>query len=316
MAPCFGWYSRSDVAVPLQSFLDGLAEPVRAAAGVLPDLAAQLDAMYAVGRDAWPDVELPAHTFVSHLAAHLDGEDLATQLGAIRPDDLYLACACAQAIPAALAAFDRAFGSQIDRALARAGTSGRKIGHEEFRQLVREKLFVGDAPKIRGYGGKGALRSWVRVTAVRTMLDHVRRREDPGDASDGGGILEVLPTAGADPELDYIRRAYADQIPVALRAAFAGLTARQRNVLRQRFLHGLSAERLATVYGVHRATAFRWLEMAREALLSGLRTRLMEQLQLSGRGLDSLIADMGSRLDVSIAGLLDGDLEPDAGEPD
>ena len=300
------------MAVPLQSFLDGLAEPLRAAAGALGDLPAQLQAMYAAGRQAWPDVELPEGTFVSYLAAHLEDDDLATQLRAIRPDDLYLACACAQAVPAALAAFDRAFGSQIDRALSRAGTSGRKIGQEEFRQLVREKLFVGDAPKIQGYGGKGALRSWVRVTAVRTMLDQVRRRDDPGDASDGGGILEVLPNAGADPELDYIRRAYADEIPSALRAAFEALTPRQRNVLRQRFLHGLSAERLATVYGVHRATAFRWLEMARDALLAGLRARLMAQLQLSGRGLDSLIADMGSRLDVSIAGLLDGSLEPDA----
>lgn len=267
--------------------------------------------MYDAGRQAWPDVDLAAGTFVSYLAAHLDETDLAAQLDATRPDDLYLACACAQADPAALAAFDRVFGTQVDRALARAGTSGRKIGSEEFRQLVREKLFVGDAPKIRGYGGKGALRSWVRVTAVRTMLDQVRRRDDPGDASDGGGMLDVLPHAGADPELDYIRRAYADQIPVALRASFESLTPRQRNVLRQRFLHGLPAEKLAAVYDVHRATAFRWLETARDDLLAGLRRHLMQQLQLSGRGLDSLMADLGSRLDVSIAGLLDGDLEPD-----
>ena len=40
--------------------------------------------------------------------------ELGAQLAEIRPDDLYLACACAQADDAALAAFDQAFGDAME----------------------------------------------------------------------------------------------------------------------------------------------------------------------------------------------------------
>jgi RNA polymerase sigma-70 factor (ECF subfamily) len=295
------------VSVPVQSFLDGLSPSQRPLAAVIDDLPERLRALYEAGRAPWSGISLPADAFLSYLAGRLDESDLAAQLHEIRAEDLYLACACAQSDPTALAAFERAFGDQFDRALARAGRA--TLAKDEFRQRVREKLFVGPGAKIRAYAGKGALRSWVRVTAVRTMLDEQRRRDDPGRASATDGILDALPTAGADPELDYIRRAHADQIPASLRVAFASLTPRQRNLLRQRFLHGLSADRLATVYGVHRATPFRWLEQAQADLLANMREHLMTELQLSGRGLDSLMADLGSRLDVSVAGLLDGSLE-------
>jgi RNA polymerase sigma-70 factor (ECF subfamily) len=80
-------------------------------------------------------------------------------------------------------------------------------------------------------------------------------------------------------------------------------------VLRHRFLHGLSTDRIAKVYAVHRATAFRWLEAARQQLFDGTRDELQRELQLEGRDLESLIAALRSRIDLSVSQLLGSDLE-------
>jgi len=294
--------------------LSALPSALQPAFAALPDLDARLFALVDAARAAVSDVDIDPAIFAAHLAARLDPTGSTDQLEALRPEDLWLACACERGDAAALLAFDRRFGRDIDLAIARAG---RDRFREDMRQAVRAKLFVAtaEAPaKIAAYGGKGALRSWVRVTAVRTMLDLVRKKDDPADAARADeALLGVLPTRDPDPELDYIRHAHADRIPVALRTAFLSLTPRQRNILRQRFLHGLSADQLATLYGVHRATAFRWLELARESLMARMRTQLMTELQLSGRALDSLIADLGSRLDVSVRGVIDPALETDGG---
>ena len=47
--------------------------------------------------------------------------------------------------------------------------------------------------------------------------------------------------------------------PEAFAKAIAGLDARERGLLRLHVVHGLSATAIAGVFGVHRATAKRWL---------------------------------------------------------
>jgi RNA polymerase sigma-70 factor (ECF subfamily) len=195
--------------------------------------------------------------------------------------------------------------------VARVGETSH--GREDLAQRVREKLFVpdGDRPaRITAYAGRGSLRAWVRVTAIRTVLDIVRWKDDgKRRVSVEAGILEAMPGAEPDPELDYLRRAHGERLPNAMRRAFESLTSRQRNLLRHRFLHGLSTERIAKIYTVHRATAFRWLEAARQQLFERTRDELQRELQLEGRDLESLIAALRSRIDVSVNQLLGGDLE-------
>jgi RNA polymerase sigma-70 factor (ECF subfamily) len=249
--------------------------------------------------------------FADHLAAHVDRDAEPEQaLENVFAGDLMLACACADGDAAALGVFEKNYGRDIDLALVRAGDIG--MSRDEFRQRVRERLFVATAGRqvrIAGYGGRGSLRSWVRVTATRTMLDIVRKPAEPQNRSaDDAGLFERLPDR-ADPELDYMRQAYGAAVPEAMQAAFAGLTSRQRNLLRQRYLHDMSTERIATMYNVHRATAFRWLEDARVALWNGVRTALMEKLRVGEPELDSVLALLASRIDVSVRRILDSRLE-------
>jgi RNA polymerase sigma-70 factor (ECF subfamily) len=110
--------------------------------------------------------------------------------------------------------------------------------------------------------------------------------------------------ATPDPELDFIRVRYAEPFRKAFAAALEALEPRERTVLKLHLVHRLSIDKIAQVYQVHRATAARWLVDVRERLYDDTRGRLMEQLQLAPRELDSLLALVRSDIDVSVRRIL------------
>ncbi|MEM6293592.1 MAG: sigma-70 family RNA polymerase sigma factor [Myxococcota bacterium] len=304
-----------DHAALLEAFRGALHDEVRAALDASGDAAAVqqwLVAWVRVGAQAWPTVRTPPTELAAALGARLDGRDAVhAQLEPLQAADLFLALACGLGDGSAVAAFEAAHGGLIQKAVIKAG--GSSHGVDDLAQRVREKLFVsdGDRPaRICAYSGRGSLAGWVRVTSVRTVLDVVRwdgerRRRVDVDAR----VFEQVGAAEVSPEADYLRVAHADKLPAAMRAAFEALTARQRNLLRHRFFYGLSTDGVAKLYGVHRATAYRWLEGARIALFEGTREAIKRDLAVSGQELESLMHAFASRIDISMGQLLGRSLE-------
>jgi RNA polymerase sigma-70 factor (ECF subfamily) len=172
---------------------------------------------------------------------------------------------------------------------------------EEVQQLLRERLFMaapGGSPKIASYSGRSALQAWLRVVALRTALNLQRGKSRwTGEAG-----LEAL-AAGADVELDHLRARYQEEFSRALRDAFSELTSKQRNLLRLRFMEGLTDEKIGRLFGVHQTTATRWIAAARDAVFAETRRLLSERLRLSTGEFESLILAVRSQLDVSLTGL-------------
>ena len=227
--------------------------------------------------------------------------------GEIALADLYLAAACVRGEPPALRRFDLLCGPELDRAISRSPKLGWT--KPEFRQFVAVRLFVGPegrAAKLLSYRGRGSLRAWVRVAAARMIIDLSRRRAQPSAGDDA--LLDHL-RADEDPELDYLRQAYGPLLRGAFERAVAALTVRQRNLLRQHYLHELPVDALATIYAVHRSTLYVWLEQARAALLEHARAALAAGVP--DDRLESVIALLGSQLQVSVRRMLDSQLEAD-----
>jgi RNA polymerase sigma-70 factor (ECF subfamily) len=291
-------------------FLSRLPDEARAAFAAWPGLD---DALARARADAAAELDpLPVDPALLGEALGARAGAETAELGSLRAADLYLAEACARGDEGALRAFERLYGADLDLAIGKS--PGLRIAKDEFRQLVRERLFVappGQAPRVASYGGRGPLRAWVRVTAARLVVD-LARRHDGAEPTPAEALAQRLPTA-ADPELAYLRRAYGHALPAAFADALAGLSVRQRNLLRQRYLHGLAADKLATMYGVHRATVFGWLDEARRDLLE--RTREAMRRHAHGHELDSVMALLGSELEVSVRRLL-GPSAEDAGRED
>ncbi len=149
--------------------MGGLVEIVRTAR---PDLEVSdvfgvtLEARIASARAAWREVDLDAERFAAHLAALLAPP--VASLDQLHVEDLYLACASLEGLPAAIAAFDRTCSAGIDLALGAAGVGTSELAR--VRRHVRDRLLVaadGGPPRLASYAGKGSLGSWVRIHAMR-----------------------------------------------------------------------------------------------------------------------------------------------------
>ena len=86
-----------------------------------------------------------------------------------------------------------------------------------------------------------------------------------------------------------MKELYRDAFKVAFGEAIGGLDARDKNVLRQHFVDGLTVDDLGKVYGVHRATAARWVQKAQGELLKSTRKRFAEHAKVGARECDSVL---------------------------
>ncbi|HEU4535569.1 MAG TPA: sigma factor-like helix-turn-helix DNA-binding protein [Polyangiaceae bacterium] len=291
-------------------------------AAARPDLDAPADLGNALrgaldaAREAWPELALPAEAFVRFLAEKIPERARAEQaLASLRTDDLYLTLACARGDASAIARFERLLAPAVDRAIARVGgAAGQR--KEDVLQRVRQRLLVPRAadgtapPRVADYSGRGSLSAWVQVIALRGAVDVLQRhdRERPAE----GDVLETALGSDAGPELAHLKRLYRDEFKAAFAEAIAALSPRERRLLRQHALDGLSIDKLAALHKVHRATAARWVEAARKAAFEHTRLALGRRLRVGPDELDSVMRLLESRLDVTLSPLL---REPDEAAP-
>lgn len=255
-------------------------------------------------RAAHPSIALGPDAFVAHLARHVPARELPAALPALHAADLYLCRAALDGDPAALRAFEPLFLRTAEAQLARAGVAAPD--REDLAQQVRVKMLVADAgrePKLALYGGRGPLSRWLRASVLRSLLD-ARKRQRPEELLDEDDWL-AWPSLADDPELSRLKHLCRDAFKRAATEALAALEPRARLLLRQSLLDGVGAARLATMYGVHAATAYRWLEEARRELTRDTRRRLAASLQLDAVEIDRLLGLLESQLDVSVRRLLE-----------
>jgi RNA polymerase sigma-70 factor, ECF subfamily len=257
------------------------------------DLEACLEAAFASSRAAYPDFAVPEDEFLAYLAARLPANAaVPTALAAVVITDLYFACAIARGDGAALRAFEIIQLAGIDAAIAHLDGGSALVA--DVKTAVRDRVLAhGGKGKIVEYHGRGSLQGWLRVVAVREALQLLRsrRREAPMSA-DLATQLAVEP-----PELSgNEQRIYREGFTTAL----ATLTPRERNLLRQHYLHHATVAEIGALYGVHGATGARWIAQIRETLLRRTRRHVGEALRLTGTELDSAMAKAADHLDYSL----------------
>jgi len=256
------------------------------------------------GRAAWPELALPSSAFFDHITRlAAEQSDPAAHLASLRAADLYLACACKERIPGAIEALQARYEADVDAAIR-----SRKVpsaDRRELRQMIWEKLLVGrpgSPPKIGDYAGRGPLGGWLRVAAVRAALNFLERAKSDRLVI-GEDLDDVQHPSTPDPELAFLKSHYRDEVQRALKDALAGLETDERNVLRLYVIDGLSIDRIAAVYGVHRATAARWVTRGRDALMRGTRELLGQRLRIDEAEVESILAVVRSQIDLTLSTL-------------
>jgi RNA polymerase sigma-70 factor (ECF subfamily) len=286
--------------------LAALAESIADDARGVPDLDARLAEKLAAGRARWPGLDVAPARFVRFLAERIALHVPFDQaLDGLHAEDLYLTCACTDGLAGAVDQFETAHRTTIDVALA--GIDGGRGLSDEVRQRVRAKLFVreeGGAPRIASYSGRGDLRSWVRATTIREAISLLRARGKEVLGHDA--MIAAMPAPDDDPELQHLKQLYRAEFKTAFERAFARLDAKDRLLLRYRFVDGANIDDIAAIYRVHRATAARWLADVRERLATDTRELVTAALDVSESEIDSIVRMIQSQLEASISGQLRG----------
>lgn len=225
-----------------------------------------------------------------------------THTSAEQAEERALAEACAAGEPGAIEAFESRYFQGVDRAVAGVVSDPGAI--DEVRQELRRRLFVGQPPPVVDYAGQGDLSRFVQVAALRIAIN-LRRGDARRRVRDGqfAGSDPELANAVADPELDFIKHNYRSRFKVAFERAIESLTSRERNLLRCHLQQHLGIDEIGALYGVHRATAARWLAAARTAVSERTRAHLRQALH-SDADLEELLAIARSKLDLSISRVL------------
>jgi RNA polymerase sigma-70 factor, ECF subfamily len=298
-------------------FWAGLGGVRRTDLSRLPGWEARLDAALEEPARTWRSAWLAREEFAAELAVRLnddDEEDIARWWRHLRPSDLYLACACARGIDAALERFEQLHGDEIARTARRFERPG--LPADDLLQLLRAKLFTipgaggGSTrtpearPRIASYTGQGFLQNWLRVTTTRTFIDACRGHPESPEVPMRSELVAVLPEPKGDPELQLLKREHVTHFKASFAEAVAALDSADRLLLKQHLVERLTIDQLGALYHLHRASAARRIAKARDALLVATRIALARRLGLPPERLAGVLELVASRLEASIERLL------------
>lgn len=260
-----------------------------------------LDDFVEAARAAWPVWPGADDAAFAQFAGALqtDGPD-AVPLDSLLAPDLWLAFHAGRGVAGAVAAVDASCFADL-HAILRARRADPAEA-EEVVQRLRHRLLVaepGQPSRILTYGGRGPLRAWVRVAAVRAWLN--LKRENPiGAATEQSAEDALVNEAAGDLELELLKGKYKDVFRRVFLECVDALAPGTRLLLKLHYLDRLSMEEVGKVLGVHRLTVLRRLERARQELSEGTKERLETELRLAPPEVESLLRLIQSRLDMSL----------------
>lgn len=215
--------------------------------------------------------------------------------------DLYLAFACASGSSAAKT---RLGAMVMKTSVASAKVRIPEATVDDARQTVFERLLgsAGAPGKIASYDGRGPLGAWLRVAVAREAL-YLHRRAAQSATDDWIAELVKIAAPEDDPELGALKQELRAECRGALERAARTLSSRERALLRQHLVLGMTVDALGPIYGVHRATAARWIGAAKDALLERFYAEVERSTGLRRAEVQALRSLVQSRLEMSLASL-------------
>lgn len=265
------------------------------------DLEGLLQSGWEQAQAAWPALAVPLDAWMNAVASALDESSTLQSLRELHVADLFLAQACALGDPQAIAAFESTCRDAIEGSLRTLGLADDVIA--DVAQDVRHKLLVADQgpPKIASFSGRASLKTWTRTVATRTAVSRLRKKTE--EAADDA-VLDALPAVADGPDAQHFRAKYGTELKASFEEAMASLDPQQRNVLRHHYVDSLTIDEIGALYGVHKTTAFRWLEAARATLAKRTQNGFRARIRATPSEMQSIVRLLESNVELSLRRVL------------
>jgi len=202
-------------------------------------------------------------------------EELNAYVGALRLEDLGLACACADGVAEAWEHFVGIYRGYLRACAAvmlrRSATAPEA---EELADSLFAELYGLSAEKrgslLRYFHGRSSLKTWLRAVLAQRHVDRIRAGRKFEELQDqdggGGGKRRVVPTAALQVAADPHRAKYVQRFTNALRTALANLDARDVERLRMYYAEQKKLAEIGRALGEHESSVSRHLEKVRRDL--------------------------------------------------
>ena len=141
---------------------------------------------------------------------------------------------------------------------------------------------------------------------MRTCLNELRKGKREVLVDDDQLIAQHTVSTADDPEVEYMKRTYSNEFKASFAEALGQLGAREQTLLRYHHVDGLNIDEIGAIYRVHRVTAFRWIEKAKEQLVKSTLDTLRVRLKLPSAELDSVLRMIRSQIHLSLVRHLGG----------
>ena len=194
--------------------------------------AVDVDEHFRAGVAAWPEIVVAPERFASEV------ERRGTALETLKGADLYVAIACVDGIAPAIEAVRAMLASEVRFAGTKTTASREQL--EDVTAQLSRVLFIDEPERpaaLRAYSGRGGLKAYLRVIAMRELVRVVNRGRREVAIGEDDFIDRIVPAS--DPEISILRRQYHDVVDDAMRAALQTLDERERALLRYAFVDGL-----------------------------------------------------------------------------
>lgn len=263
---------------------------------------------YQQGQAAWPTLRCTNSQFLQLLQGWQQRTGKAFSEANHR--DIFLVGAVLQNSPGALQAFETDYLAPTSGALRRIGL--HDAAASEVLQIVRTKLLVGNehAPRLAAMVGDGQLTHLLRVVVTRTGLNYLRDTKAAStEAFEDNAIFAKLTGANhlapVPPDAELFAAEAERLLRDLVKQAVGQLDEQARTLLRLHWFHDMTIDAIGQLYGVHRATAARWIAAACEQVERNVRRGLKTELDTRSDHLASLLNALGERVASTLFGLKD-----------
>jgi RNA polymerase sigma-70 factor (ECF subfamily) len=214
----------------------------------------------------YPTVQLSIGLFQSRVAGILASDTgTADNEAKLHYQDLFLATACAEGDRVAWEYFTDDYFPLLKSLAIKA--CGNASDGEDLAQEITAKLLQ-DKDRIAGYNGRGSLASWLRVAVSHAAIDRFRRvnRLTSLDSFEENQAEALCQRPGPSEETERLDSRWGPIISRIAEDRLHALPARDRLLLSLYYLQGVPLRDIGRQFGVHEATASRWLERLRNEI--------------------------------------------------
>lgn len=252
----------------------------------------------------YPTISLEFEEFkgrVEQILAGASSSAAGMSLESMHVEDLFLALACSKGDHIAWEYFADTYLPVVRRCAEQAC---RHLAQSE--DLAQELLtrMLEDRRRFAGYNGRGSLAGWLRVAVSHAAIDHFRRnrRQVSLDEIEEAGNTAVLASdgAGAREPGERLDARWGPVLLAVLAEEIRRLLPRDRLLLSLYYAQSVPLKTIGRQFGVHEATASRWLDRLRQGLRKRIEREMKRRHGIRGAELESLWRWASEETDFSL----------------